>query len=175
MNKLDLILTDKLVFPVKNYLKPEKYEERKTVKAIVENNRGEIAFVTNPIHNFHLLPGGGAESNDLIKEIKRECAEEINWEIDDIKEIISIEEYKNRDAKHYTTYCFSARPKKKFAEDTRTEPEKKNRLEVKWINKKEALTKLSSQVKSLENGEVEFYNTGFNIFRDYLFLQKYLS
>ena len=175
MNKLNLILTDELIFPAKNYPKPKKYQDRKTVKAIVENDKGEIAFVTNPIHKFYLLPGGGAESNDLVKEIKRECDEEINWEVDDVQEVTSIEEYRNKNAKHYTTYCFSSKPIKELPKDTRTNDEKHNKLEVRWINKKEALIKLLSQAESLKKEKVEFYNTGFNILRDYMFLQKYLE
>lgn len=175
MIKLDIILTDKLVFPEGGYPEPKEYRERKTVKAVVENGLEEIAFVTNPIHGFYLLPGGGAESGDLIEEIKRECDEEINWEIGEVKEVAIIEEYRNRKGLYSETCCFSAKTIKELPEDTRTEEERDTQLEVRWLNKKEALAKLLSQVETLKNGEVKFYNTGFDILRDYLFLQKYLE
>ena len=175
MNKLDLILTDELVFPNNDYQKPDSYQERVTVKAIVENIEGKIAFVTNSVHGFYILPGGGAESDDLINEVIRECDEEINWEVGDIKDIASIEEFRNRDSKHYLTYCFSAKTIKELPEDTRTDDEKENGLEVVWIEKEEASKKLLSQVESLNKGEVEFYNTGFNILRDYMFFEEYVG
>jgi len=175
MNKLDLILTDSLIFSTKEYPNPEKYEERVTIKAIVENKEGKIAFVTNPVHGFYILPGGGAESDNLTEEVKRECDEEINWEVAEVAEVVSIEEFRNREAKHYMTYCYSAKSTKELPSDTRTEDEKENGLEVVWLEKDEAIKKLLSQTESLKRGEIEFYNTGFNILRDYMFLKKYLD
>ena len=175
MNKLDLIITDKLVFANEEYNIPKEYQDRITVKAIVENSEGKVAFITNPVHGFFLLPGGGAESDDLITEIKRECDEEINWEVDNLEDVASVEEFRNRDGKHYTTYCFKAKAIRELPEDTRTKEEKENGLEVVWLGKKDALDKLKSQKSLLEEGKIDFYNTGFNVLRDYLFFSEYLN
>ena len=117
-----------------------------------------------------MLPGGGAESNDLEKEVEREALEEINYFVKIIKEVGKIEEFRNRNAKHYITTCFLAKTIKENEEDLRTEEEKKNGLIVQWFSYNEALKILSDQVEKVKNGEVEFYNTAFNIIRDNYFL-----
>lgn len=70
---------------------------------------------------------------------------------------------------------FFAEINKKSTEDTRTDSEKDNALSVVWLSKDEVLKKMAEQLKKLEKGEVEFYNTAFNIFRDFYFFKEYLS
>jgi len=164
------ILKDSDIFKNPKYQEPKSYEERQTVKVIIKNKKGEIALITNPVHKFFLLPGGGADSDDLEKEVEREALEEINYYIGGIKEIGKIEEFRNRDAKHYITTGFVANTVREGNKDLRTEEEKKNGLEVHWFEYDEALGILSEQVKKVEQGEVKFYNTAFNIVRDYYFV-----
>ncbi len=164
------ILKDSDIFKNPEHQEPDSYEERQTVKVIVLNEKGEVALVTNPIHKLFLLPGGGAESNDLEKEAEREALEEINYFVKITKEVGKIEEFRNRNAKHYITTCFLAKTISENQEDLRTEEEKKNGLIVQWFSYDEALKILSGQVEKVKNGEVEFYNTAFNIIRDYYFV-----
>jgi hypothetical protein len=105
-------------------------KKRVTVKAIVKNKDGKYAFVANSVHNFILLAGGGAESKNLIKEINRECEEEIFYSIKNIKELFRIKEFRNRNAKEYETICFYAEIDKNSVQDTRTDDEKNNNLTV---------------------------------------------
>jgi len=163
------ILRDQDIFKNPVYKMPDRFVTRKTVKVIVENNKGEIALVTNPIHQLYLFPGGGAESDDLFKEAKREALEEINYHIDIKKEIGTLEEFRNRDAKHYYTTYFLAVPIKTNITDLRTEEEKKNGLEAIWLKKDEVEKILAEQVKKVRIGEIGFYNTAFNIVRDEYF------
>jgi len=162
------------------FLKPKfldllEYNKRVTVKAIVQNSKGEFAFVTNSIHKFVLLPGGGTETKKLKKEINRECEEEISYSIKNIKKLFTIKEFRNRNAKEYETVCFYGRIDKKISKDFRTEEEKKNGLKVLWLNKEKALNILHKQVKKLKKGEVKFYNIAFNILRDYKFFKEYIK
>ncbi|MCK5589081.1 MAG: NUDIX hydrolase [Candidatus Pacebacteria bacterium] len=168
-------MRDTDVFENLEFEEPSKYQYRVTVKAIVKNDEEKIAFVTNPVHGFYLLPGGGAESDDLGLEIYRECVEEINFKIKNIKEIFRIKEFRNRDAKEYETICFFAKSFEKIKEDLRTEDEKNNGLRVVWFTEEEALRILENQLNKLKNGEVKFYNTAFNILRDYNFFVEYLK
>ncbi|MCK4918616.1 MAG: NUDIX domain-containing protein [Candidatus Pacebacteria bacterium] len=164
------ILKDNDIFKNPEHTEPNSYEDRQTVKIIIKNDKGEIALITNPIHNFFLLPGGGAESNNLEKEAEREALEETHCYTKIIKEVGKIEEFRNRNAKHYITTCSLAEVIKKSDEDLRTEEEKKNGLIVQWFEYDEALRILQKQTKQVNNGEVKFYNTAFNIIRDYYFL-----
>ncbi len=164
------ILKDEDIFENPEHQTPNSYKDRQTVKIIVKNDKNEIALITNPIHNFFLLPGGGAESTDLEKEAKREVLEETNYHTEIIKEVGKIEEFRNRNAKHYITTCFLSKTLKENSEDLRTEEEKKNGLVVQWFEYNKALDILQKQTEKVKSGEVKFYNTAFNIIRDHLFL-----
>lgn len=165
-------LYDKNIFPQSACITPDQYEKRVTVKAIVRNKIGEYGFVTNPTHGFYLLVGGGAESKDLVQEIKRECIEEIGYDIKIIREIGRVHEFRDRDAKEYETICFLVETKEKIHEDLRTGEEKDNNLSVVWLESDNARKILKEQTEKVKKGEVKFYNTAFNIIRDQIFFEK---
>lgn len=165
-------LNDNDIFSQSAYNIPGCYEKRVTVKAVVINKIGQYGFVTNPVHGFYLLAGGGVESGDLAQEIKRECIEEIGYEVEVVREIGRVQEYRNRDAKEYETVCFLVKTKKRIYEDLRTENEKMNGLSVVWFDGEEAQKILKRQVIEVGKGEVGFYNTAFNIIRDQLFFEE---
>lgn len=164
------ILKDIDVFEKPEHETPDRFEDRQTVKVVIKNDKGEIAFVTNPIHKLFLLPGGGAESNDLKEEAVRESLEEANYYVEIIKELGKIEEFRNRNAKHYITTCFLAKAIKENDKDLRTEEEIKNGLNVQWLTSESARKVLDEQIKKVKRGEVKFYNTAFNIIRDSYFV-----
>ncbi|MCR4275140.1 MAG: NUDIX domain-containing protein [Candidatus Wolfebacteria bacterium] len=168
-------ITDEDVFKSPEFEKPDVFKKRTTVKAVVINNGGEFGFVTNPVHGFYLLAGGGAESNNLEKEIQRECDEEINFEVEVLSEIGRVHEYRNRNAKEYETVCFAVKTIKETNEDIRTEDEKKNDLRVVWLDRDAAINALKDQIEKVEKGKVKFYNTAFNIVRDELFFRTYIN
>lgn len=166
------ILRDIDIFTNPEHKVPESFEERQTVKIIIKNKEGKIALITNPVHNLFILPGGGAESDDLIKEAEREAVEETNWFITNIIEVGKLEELRNRGAKHYITTCFTADATTENNEDLRTEEEKENGLVTKWFSLEEALKVMEEQVVKVKRGEVKFYNTAFDIVRDYGFIRN---
>lgn len=169
------ILKDSDIFPESKIEQPKEYTERQTVKAIVFNKKGEIALVTNPVHNMYLLPGGGAESNNLELEMIRECSEEINQEVEITGMVGMTKEFRDRDAKECITTCFTAKAIKQVEEDTRTRDEVENGLNVVWVDKKKVMNIFEIQHKKVSSGEVTFYNTAFNIVRDFEFLKEYFS
>jgi len=168
-------ITDKDIFKNPEFEKPNIFEIRTTVKAVVVNDEGRFGFVTNPVHGFYLLAGGGAEGDNLEEEIRRECNEEINFEVEVLKEIGRVYEYRNRDAREGETVCFAVKAIKETNKDTRTEEEKRNDLRVVWFDEDEATDILKKQVKGVKKGKVKFYNTAFNIVRDNLFFNEYLN
>ncbi len=122
-----------------------------------------------------MLAGGGAENNNLENEINRECQEEIFYFIKNIKRLYEIQEFRNRSVKEYQTVCFYGEIDKKVEEDNRTESEKENGLEIVWLEKDEILKIMKEQVEQVERNEVKFYNTAFNIVRDYEFWLIFLK
>ena len=166
-------LRDEDVFPDKIFPEVLQWTERKTVKIILRNDNGQIALVTNPVHKCYLLPGGGIdEGEDVFGAGDRECQEEVQYSIKNPQEIGTIEEYRARDGKHYETHGLIADVKDKIEEDLRMNDEKKNDLKLEWHAPAEVIALFDEQLKRLQAGEIEFYNTGFNIIRDRLFFHR---
>jgi len=166
--------TDKDIFNEPEFPVPSKYRKRVTVKSITINDKGDYGFVTNPIHGFYLLAGGGAESDDLVAEIKRECDEELNAEIEVLSEVGMARDYRNRSSKEYETTCFFAKVIGELAKDTRTEDEKNDGLNPVWICKEEAIKIMKEQQEKIKRKEVNFYNTAFDMARDALFFMEHI-
>ena len=166
-------LTDKDVFKIPGFSRPDAFEQRVTVKAVVRNFDGKFALVTNDVHGVYLLPGGGAESNDLENEISRECMEEIGCMIKLIGRVGQTREFRYREAKEYRTTCFTAEVTNLLTEDMRTSSERDNNLRVEWMELDSVRQIFIEQKKAVQKGDIKFYNTAFNILRDGLFFERY--
>jgi len=92
-----------------------------------------------------------------------------------IKIIGLTKEFRDRDAKMYTTICFLGYAIKKTKKDMRTESEVKNGLRVVWVNRKRLKKIFSDQNMKVEKGKINFYNIAFNIVRDGIFINEWLK
>lgn len=171
------IFREKDVFPDKKTSEASiKYEDRPTGKAIVFDNEEKIALVGNKVNSFYLLPGGGIDSDESVEDgIVRECLEEIGCQVKLDQSLGIVEDYRTRDKKHCINYCYTAWLVGKKGELTLTEDEKKNGLHVIWVPLDEAISILEKETGQLKRGKVTFYNTGFNILRDFFFLKRLKS
>ncbi|MFA6416138.1 MAG: NUDIX hydrolase [Candidatus Paceibacterota bacterium] len=176
MNPL-AIFKEKDVFPGKEMSEKNViFGNRLTGKAIVFDNEGKVALVGNKVNSFYLLPGGGIDENESIENgVKRECLEEVGCQVDLLDIVGIIEDFRDRDKTHCINHCYTARIIGKKGELDLTEEEKKNGLHVIWVPLDEAISILEKEVEQLKKGEVTFYNTGFNILRDNLFLKEVLK
>lgn len=149
------------------------FEDRQTGKAIVFDEDVNLALVGTKVNSFYLLPGGGIDKGESVEEgIIRECLEEIGCNVVLQNEIGVIDDYRNRDKKHCINYCYVAKLVGEKGDLTLTEEEQKNGLHVIWVPLAKAISILEKEVDQLTRGEVSFYNTGFNILRDYRFLKE---
>jgi 8-oxo-dGTP pyrophosphatase MutT (NUDIX family) len=122
-------LSDSDIFPKKEIPYVSEWKERKTVKILLLNDRDELAFVTNPIHGFYLLPGGGIEKGeDTFSAADRECQEEVGYSTINPRILGYIKEWRARDGIQYNTVCVIATVGVKIDIDLRTEDEKKTVL-----------------------------------------------
>src|SRR3990167_2065115 len=89
-----------------DFQNPSVYErEREAARAIVFDKDNNIALLHATNKSYHKLPGGGVEKGeDIIQALKREVLEEIGCEIDSIKELGIIEEYRNKFSLHQLSY-----------------------------------------------------------------------
>lgn len=166
-------LQEKDVYPEKSVSEETQYSERITGKAIILDNEGKIGLVGNKQNDFLQLPGGGIDTDEDIKVgIIRECLEETGCVVTIQNEVGLIDDYRPRDKKHCINYCYIVRVSGKKGEAQHTDGEKEIGMYTKWVTPQEALEIFQKQKAELEAGKVIFYNTGFNILRDFLFLEE---
>jgi len=149
------------------------FKERLTGKAIVFDKHNHIALVGNRINSFYLLPGGGIARGESIEDgIIRECLEEIGYVIKLKEKVGIIEDYRNRDKVHCINHCYTAKVIGEKGDPQLSGDEEKNGMYTIWVPLDNALNIFNREVKQLKMGGVGFYNTGFNILRDSIFLKE---
>ena len=147
------------------------FEDRLTGKAVVFDQEKNVALIGNSVNEFYLLPGGGIESTETVEDgIVRECLEEIGCNVVLRGRLGIVEDYRNRDKKHCINHGFIAEVVGEKGVLKLTEEEARKGLHVVWKPLDKAIALLEEEVTQLERGEVTFYNTGFNIRRDHIFL-----
>ncbi len=166
-------LHERDIYPEKQFIENVEHSDRATGKAIVLDEENKIALVGNKQNEFLLLPGGGIDDGEDIQTgIIRECLEEIGCVVNILGEIGCIDDYRPRDKKHCISYCYTVRVIGIKGYPKHTENEIKIGMYTKWVTLEEALNIFKKQKLELESGKVTFYNTGFNIIRDLLFLEE---
>ena len=109
-NILTLRNTD--IFPddKKSELKDSDYNIRNAARAVIINDKGQIALMNVVNLGYHKIPGGGLEEGeDIIKALHREVMEEIGCKIEIIGEIGKTIEYHDKKRKLQTSFCYLAR------------------------------------------------------------------
>ena len=166
-----MTLRDEDIFP--NEPKPTGivWEDRSTGKVVLFNDQNQIALIGNKVNDFFLLPGGGIEgSESIVGGVKRECREETGCEIEITQELGVTEDFRARDSKHCISFGYVAKVISQGT-PTLTENEIDIGAYVKWLPISEAAELFARQEEKVKKGEVKFYNTCFNIFRDSLFIR----
>ena len=146
---------------------PEVYTERKAARAIVFDQNNTIAMLYSINKNYHKIPGGGVENGeDIIQALRREMIEEIGCEIDNIKELGIIEEYKNQSSVHQISYYFTANLKGEKGKPQLTEKESDEGFQTVWLS-------IDGVIKILEiEKDVEHYDGKFVTTRDLFILNE---
>ncbi len=173
MKNIPIIKTykQKDIFPAMADLEVE-FKDRITGKSIILDDNNNLALVGTTVNHIYTLPGGGIDSGESVEDgIIREAKEETGCDIEVVNILGIIDDYRNRDRKHCISYCAVAKLLKK-GEHHMTEEEIKNGLHVKWVTISEARGILLEENKKVKNGQINFYNTAYNIVRDYEFLLK---
>lgn len=172
MSAVLLTLSDKDIFPNASDTTSIVWKDRPTGKVILFNEKKEIALVSNKVTNLFLLPGGGIEEGeDIVEGTKRECREETGYEIEITHELGMTEDFRARDSRHCLSYCFAAKALSQ-GPVALTKDESDIGFFMRWFTMEDAAKLLASQEEKVRRGEVEFYNTCFNIVRDSFFIHR---
>jgi len=172
MSAVLMTLRDKDIFQNAPDTTSVVWKDRPTGKVVLFNEKNEIALVSNKVTNLFLLPGGGIEEGeDIVEGTKRECREETGYETEIIREIGITEDYRARDSRHCVSYGFTAKSLSK-GPITLAESEAGIGFFMQWVPLSEAIKIFAAQEEKVRRGEVEFYNTCFNIVRDSFFVRR---
>ncbi len=109
-----------------------------------KNNRLAVLHVAND--NHYKLPGGGIEpGEDKAQAFKRECLEEIGFNVEVLSELGSIVEYRSKNSMIQTSFCYTAKIIGEQQEITLTDQEKEGGFQPPiWVTLDEALRLIST-------------------------------
>ena len=146
---------------------PDTYQERVAARAIVFDVNNNIALLHATKKNYHKLPGGGVEKDEeIIAALKREALKEIGCDITDIRELGTIEEYRNKHSLHQISYCFIAELNGVKGPTQLEEGEIADGFEPVWLSLDEAIQTLENEFP------VKDYQGKFIQMRDLTFLKE---
>lgn len=156
---------------LENEAKPSsEYTLRPTVKAIVIDNENNIALLKARGH--YLLPGGGIETGEsAIDALHRELMEEIGCNIDNIKEIGTSNQFRNKHMAHYEVIFFSANVAGEKGNPTTTQEDELQDVGLFWFDKEKVFTLLKSQIDIQDKNKYSFYfnsRSHFEAFEEYI-------
>lgn len=142
------------------------YKIRRAARAVLFNDKNEVAYQFVSKNNYHKLPGGGIEKGESIEDaLRREVREEVGSEIKDIKSLGVIIEYRSRWETLQISYCFIARTDGEIGEPNFDKFEIEEGLESHW-------GKLEDLIKLIRNDKPEDYMGKFIQLRDLTFLKE---
>lgn len=133
----------------------KSYRTREAGRAVVFDDDNKVALLHVANENYYKLPGGGIEEReDKIIALYRECQEEIGCNVEIIKEIGSIVEYRKIFNLKQTSYCYLVKVKGEKGAPEFTNDEKEKGFEQVWLTYDEAIKALKESVAtSVEGGE----------------------
>lgn len=130
------------------------YNLRKAARAVIFNDKNEIALLYVSKDNYHKLPGGGFESGeDVETALRRECLEETGSEIEIIDEIGLTIEYRNYKNLLQISYCYIAKSVGELSQPNFDKNELENGFQLVWTGLDEAISVLSSEHPNVSDGK----------------------
>jgi 8-oxo-dGTP diphosphatase len=149
--------------------KQDNYKTRKTARAVAYREDQKIAILFNERDNYHKLPGGEIEEDeDPNLGVIREVLEETGANIEVLKEIGSIAEYKDRMGILQISHCYTAKTIGEISKPVFNEKEIASGYKLKWLNPEEA-------INLMESDKPKSYEGNFVIYRDATFIKHSIN
>lgn len=130
----------------------KKYGTREAARGVVLDNESNVALLHATKTDYFKLPGGGLDNDtDKVVAFKRECREELGCDVEVLKEIGLVNEWRKFCELHQVSYCYLAEVVGDKGTPDFTESEIEEGFEVVWLPYDEALRTLKeSKAKQIE-------------------------
>lgn len=113
---------------------------REAVRAVVLNDKNEVGMLYVTKKNFYKIPGGGVEAGENYEAaLRREVLEEAGCEIEIIKELGELVEYRTHFNQLQKSYCYLAQVVGEIKEPSFTASELEDGFECLWLDIDRAL------------------------------------
>lgn len=130
------------------------YKLRKAARAVLFNDKNEIAILYVSKDGYHKLPGGGFETGeDVATALEREVLEEVGSHINISSEIGLIIEYRNKYETLQISYCYLAKVVGDLVEPAFDEGELADGFQLLWVSINEAISLLMNDDTDVYNGK----------------------
>ena len=120
------------------------YAVREAARAVVVDADKKVALLRVANKNCYKLPGGGIEiGEDCMAALQRECLEEIGCNVEVVREVGSVVEYRKMFGIKQISYCYVAKVRGEKGTPALTPEEKAAGFEPVWLSYEEALRLMS--------------------------------
>lgn len=145
------------------------YELRKSARAILLNEKGEMATQYLQTYTYHKLPGGGVDQGENIEDaLKREVLEEVGCQCEITRPVGITIEYRNKYKMIHISYCFVAKIVGEIGKPKLEEGEIEEGHETLWLMPSKVLEKMNSDIPGKFEGH-------FILEREKAFLEEFLK
>jgi len=145
------------------------YTLRKSARAILLNDEGNMATQYLSTYTYHKLPGGGIDPGETAEEaLKREVLEEVGCDCEIIKPIGVTIEYRNKYNMIHISYAFVAKVIGEIGQPALEEGEIEEGQSTLWLPPSEVMAKMETDIPGKFEGH-------FILEREKSFLKEYLS
>jgi len=147
----------------------EEYCLRKSARAILLNEHGEMATQYLEKYTFHKLPGGGVDPGETTEEAcKREILEEVGCDCKIIKPLGIVIEYRNKHNLLHISYGFVAEVVGEVGEPKLENAEIEEGQITKWLPPAQVLA-------NMQQDEPQKFSGYFILEREQAILEEYLN
>lgn len=147
----------------------EKYDLRKSARAVLINEEGLVATQYLKNYTFHKLPGGGVDPGETIETaLQREVLEEVGCDSKILNPIGIVIEYRNKYNLLHISYCFAAKVVGEIGEPSLEEGEVEEGQVTLWLQPDTLLEKM-------KNDSPLKYEGHFILQREKSFITEYLK